>query len=324
MEPDVPVTWVVGASGLLGRHTYGLAQRRGHLVRRSAVPWKDSHEAVVDALCSGAEEMLNAAAYGRWNLVWVAGSGVVGSSPELLGDERAVYSAFLGALGDMVRSRGCGNGSLFLASSAGGVYAGSSGPPFRETTVARPLAPYGQTKLAMEKATAEFVDATGLPAMIGRISNLYGPGQDITKAQGLISQLAKAYLLHTPILLYVSLDTMRDYLYVGDCARVVVRAVELMRADQKATSPTVKILASGRSTTVAELLGVFQRLFRRRAPLVLGESPNRKFQVRDLRMRSEVWTDLDRLVSTPLLVGISSTVNDLASRVRAGDLPPNH
>ena len=93
-----------------------------------------------------------------------------------------------------------------------------------------------------------------------------------------------------------------------------------MRADVRHLRPTVKILASGRSTTVAELLGVFARVSRRRPPVVLGDSPSRKFQVRDLRLRSMVWTDLDRLVTTTLPVGIDATIKDIGSRVRAGEL----
>jgi UDP-glucose 4-epimerase len=252
----------------------------------------------------------------------VAGAAVVGSSAENLEQERRVYAAFLAELGDVIERTGRGDASLFLASSAGGVYAGSAGPPFTEATPVSPLAAYGETKLALEASTEAFVARTGVPALIGRISNLYGPGQDLAKTQGLISQLAKAYLLRTPIILYVSLDTMRDYLYVDDCARVVVRAVELIRDEQRGTPPTVKILASGRSTTIAELLGLFQRLFKRRAPLVLGDSPNRRWQVRDLRLRSEVWTDLDRFPRTPLPAGVGATVNDLAARLRAGELAP--
>lgn len=315
----MPVTWVVGASGLLGRSTSALAAHRRHDVVRSTIPWQDDCDTVVSALLDGAQQTIRHAGNDRCNLVWVAGAGVVGSSAEALAHELSVYQTFLGELEGLLARRPR-NASLFLASSAGGVYAGAVGPPFTEATVVSPLAAYGQTKLAMEASTRTFVEHTGMPAMIGRISNLYGPGQNIAKPQGLISQLAKAYLLRTPILLYVSLDTIRDYLYVGDCARMVVRAVELMRADMPSASPIVKILASGRPTTIAELLGIFQRLFKRRAPLVLGDSPNRKLQVRDLRMRSQVWTELDRFLSTPLPAGIGQTINDLSARQRSGEL----
>ena len=316
----MPVTWVVGASGLLGRSTVALARRRGHDVVHSAIPWQQDHDAVVAALLAGAERMLRQADGRRWNLIWVAGAGVVGSSAETLSKEGSVYQTFLSGLGALVSRRRGADASLFLASSAGGVYAGAAAPPFTEATVVSPLAAYGTTKLAMEASTQAFVESTGVPALIGRISNLYGPGQNLAKPQGLISQLAKAYLLRTPILLYVSLDTIRDYLYVGDCARMVVSAVESMSAQVPSTSPTVKILASGRPTTIAELLGIFRRLFKRRAPLVLGDSPNRRLQVRDLRLRSQVWTELDRFLSTPLPAGIGQTINDLSARQRSGQL----
>ena len=62
--------------------------------------------------------------------------------------------------------------------------------------------------------------------VIGRIANLYGPGQDPTKAQGLVSQLCRAHLERRPTSIYVSLDTARDYLFVDDAARLVLGATE--------------------------------------------------------------------------------------------------
>ena len=100
----------------------------------------------------------------------------------------------------------------------------------------------------------------------------------------------------------------------------MVRAIEEVPRTGAPSKPTVKILSSGRSTTIAELLGIFQRIFKRRPPLVLGDSPNRRFQVRDLRVRSQVWTELDCLASTTLSAGIGVTIADLASRMRSGEL----
>jgi hypothetical protein len=46
--------------------------------------------------------------------------------------------------------------------------------------------------------------------------------------------------------------------------------------------------------------------------VVLGASPNSRFQVRDLRMRSTAWPPLGPLVRTPLIVGMSSTISSLS------------
>jgi len=42
--------------------------------------------------------------------------------------------------------------------------------------------------------------------------------------------------------------------------------------------------------------------------------------VRDLRLRSRVWVDLDRLVRTPLVVGLRATAEGVAARHRAARL----
>ena len=55
--------------------------------------------------------------------------------------------------------------------------------------------------------------------MIGRFSNLYGPGQNLGKLQGLISRLALSAVTRQPINIFVPLDTIRDYVYVDDAAQ---------------------------------------------------------------------------------------------------------
>jgi len=62
-------------------------------------------------------------------------------------------------------------------------------------------------------------------ALIGRIANLYGPGQNISKPQGIISQICRSYLLGYPLSIYVSLDTLRDYIFAPDCAALVADAL---------------------------------------------------------------------------------------------------
>lgn len=84
------------------------------------------------------------------------------------------------------------SGVVFLASSVGGLYAGSPAPLFDEQTVPRPLSPYGRSKQAMEGVAGDWVARTGGRVLVGRISNLYGPGQDLDKPQGLITQLIRS------------------------------------------------------------------------------------------------------------------------------------
>jgi UDP-glucose 4-epimerase len=318
--PSPATTWVVGAGGLLGQHVHAASERA---FAGPVVPWHDPDRARV-VLRQGIHDLLARADGAGWNVAWCAGAGVVATDAASVGAERVTFRTFLEDLADQAdqASPGGSRGALFFASSAGAVYAGSDRPPFTEATAPQPRAPYGAAKLAMEGDVRAFAAAARTPAFIARIANLYGPGQNLAKAQGLVSHICRSHLSGQPLLLYVPLDTMRDYLYVRDCAAAVVAGLSGLRrirstAASTAEPPVVtKILASGHSTTVAGLLGESSRLFRRRPRVVLGSSPAAAGQVRDLRLRSTVWPELDHLARTPLPVGMAATAADVGRRLR--------
>jgi len=209
--------------------------------------------------------------------------------------------------------------SLFFASSAGAVYAGSATPPFTEEDQPSPLSPYGVAKLQAEARLAE-LKAVGVRVAVARIANLYGPGQDITKPQGLITQLCLASLLGLPVNIYVSLDTLRDYLHVDDAA---VRCVEFADAVAQGDPDAVtKIIASGRSISVGALIGEANRIFRRRVPVVLAASPFGRQQARDLRLRSVVYPELDQRWGRTIASGMGQIRGALATRLQLEGPPP--
>lgn len=83
--------------------------------------------------------------------------------------------------------------------------------------------------------------------MSARITNLYGPGQNLGKNQGLVSAIIKAQLTGEPLPLRAAPETTRDYIYARDCARMVVAAMEAVRSRTRGRDPYVcKIVASGR------------------------------------------------------------------------------
>jgi UDP-glucose 4-epimerase len=299
-------TLVVGSRGLLGRAV--LAELRRHRVdcRTVRVPWEDD-DAAVEALVSAADAVARGSA--TWRLVWCAGAGVIATPAEQLESEVGVLRSFLERIAEPPSA-------MFLASSAGGVYAGSpDGPPFTERSRPVPLAPYGHAKLATEQVAAALAER-GTRVVIGRIANLYGPGQDLTKPQGLVSQLCLTQLSRQPLGIYTSMDSLRDYVYVGDAAAIVVASLDRV-AECEPGRVVTKVIASGRALSIGALVGESQRVFRRR-PFVTSRAA--RAQVRDLRVRSVVWTDLDALASTPFVVGVRATAEDIAERMRTADL----
>src|SRR5207244_1238391 len=109
-----------------------------------------------------------------------------------------------------------GRGALFLASSAS-VYARSAGPPFDENSAPAPGSDYARARLEQERIVAVALDGR-LRHVVGRISTLYGTGQNVTKGQGLISAMCLQTIQRRPIRLFVPPDTLRDFLYADDAA----------------------------------------------------------------------------------------------------------
>jgi UDP-glucose 4-epimerase len=302
-----PAAWVVGGSGLLGSAVRRALDRAQLPVLTSSVPWNDQ-EAAVRALLEATDRLPD----GGWWTVWCAGSGVIASAPEEIEREVWVLREFLERW--QPRAGAPGSRAMFFASSAGGVYAGSANPPFTEATAPRPISPYGEAKLEAEEIFTTFAERTGIPLMVGRISNLYGPGQNLDKPQGLVSQLCKAHATGKPLSLYVPLDTMRDYIYTDDAAAMIVGGLRAVAAAGEGVH--LKLLVTGRSVTVNEVVGEVRRVTRHRPPIVTGQSPVARFQTPDLRMRSVAWPPLDGYALTPFGAGIGACLAAVTDSLR--------
>jgi UDP-glucose 4-epimerase len=314
-----PISWVIGAGGLLGSNVERALARRSSIWRpEGPIPWATS--AAHRRLEAAVSQFAAVVGERPWLVAWCAGTGVIAATPDALLEEEAALDVVLEALSRRL-PRGS-DGRAFVASSAGGIYAGSMDPPFTEETPIRPISPYGEMKVRLEKTIAEWASAHGWSAVIGRISNLYGPGQNLAKPQGLISHLCRAHLLRQPISIYVPLDTVRDYLYAQDCGELVADLLATVRLGSAVEDGCVrvKILASQRGVTIGAILGEFRRVFKHSIKVVHGASTATRFQARDLRFRSVAWSELDRRTFTPLPAGIRTTVNHLTRQLQAGSL----
>lgn len=302
---------VVGAGGLLGASLVRLLRDRGDDVRRARVRWSGP-EALAD-LRRAFDEIASAGE--PWRVYWCAGAGVTATPQEVLDAELDVLRSFTDVVAASASSSA---GTFFYASSAGALYAGASAPPFDELSPVAPLAPYGRSKVAAEEIVSRLT-GSGVRVVVGRISNIYGPGQNLAKPQGLISQLCLAHVTARPLGIYVSLDTLRDYLYVDDCADLVAALTDRGAALGPGAPAVVKILASGRAVSIAAILGELRRVYKRAPRVVLASSVHARAQARDLRFRSRVWPDLDLRPQRSLAAGISATGADIGRRWRLAD-----
>lgn len=284
--------WVIGR-GLLGR---AVERERGTSAAARTIRWGDPDASVID-LRTHATAL--ARREGPLEIYWCAGRGVTSTPREQLDLEVDVFRRALEVFADVLQGRDV---RVFLSSSVGGAYALAPYPPFTEETPVAPGSSYGVAKLAMEQELAAFARQTGWRTFVGRITNLYGPGQDMAKGQGLVSVITDSYVTGHPVSLYVSLDTLRDYIYEDDCARVIVAGMRRLSSEPAGSSIT-KIIGAMSAVSIGALLGEATRLRRQRSRITLGQG-RAGGQSSDLRVRSVVWPELDALVRTTLPEGL--------------------
>jgi UDP-glucose 4-epimerase len=247
---------------------------------------------------------------GQLAIVWSAGAGVIGTGESELRRETQLFATML----DSVATGA--DVSVLLASSAGGVYAASPDVPITERSEPMPLSEYGHNKLRQEALLHDWVERRGARGVVARLSTLYGPGQSLGKNQGLVSHLCRSVVTQQPISIFVSLDTLRDYLFVDDAAHLVVAAVE-RSFDEPPPSVVTKLIASAQSISIGGVLAEVQRVCPKPPRTVLGSSPNRAAHGSTLSFRSCVWTEIDRRMLTTLPAGIAATHRSIGRDIAA-------
>lgn len=298
-------TLVVG-SGLLG----GALRRvgAGAVVGLRGVPW----DSPVDATLHLRRELRVHAATKGWRIAWTAGAGVVGSDASSLRRETEYLAVAL----DEIARTATSPGRFFLASSAGGVHGAGSSQIITENTTPAPTSDYGRNKLLQESLVAAWATTTGHDALIGRISNLYGPGQKLRKQQGLITQALWRCLLALPIELAVPEETQRDYLFVDDAAARIIAWLQ----GPPAGGSTVKLLAAGKSVTISRLLHVVHATSGIQPRVIRRSNLASVLQPLHLRFRSKALTTLDHGRGRSIEVGVKQTWIDLVLQHARGEL----
>lgn len=243
-----------------------------------------------------------------WAVVWTAGAGVIGTTEQIFAAETATLQLLLDMVDTHVINTQSGPGLVFLSSSAGGIYGNCPDQSINEQSECRPISPYGANKQRQEELLNAWADDhPQVICRIGRISNLYGTGQNLSKPQGLISHISKCLIWQQPIHIYVPLDTIRDYVHVDDCSRQIVSCLNVwMGANSTPRGTRVKIFAAEEPTSVAQIVGAFSRLSSRRRPRVIcSPSELGLQQPRRLLFRSIVEPFVAALPKTTLQVGLN-------------------
>ena len=326
------LAWVIGRGGLLGSHVAAALAESHRVVEWTPTGgpfhWADRDRVDVRFAESIAGFLEAAGSHEAVAIFWCAGSGVVATPANEMAVETETWERFLARLGSELAQRPLLRRplSLVLASSAGGIYAGTRDAPLTEGSATLPLSPYGEAKLLQETALRRWTHTRPeVSTLVARIANLYGPGQRPDKPQGLISQMSRCLIHQRPLHIYVPFDTVRDFVFAEDAARALVRWSARLRREAESAGRSVhvlKICASERSATIASLVGLFRGLGKRRLRIVSGLHPLKGQHPQRQRFRSTVWSDEPRPDATSLLVGIHRVYRHQLALAQRGELPP--
>ena len=153
----------------------------------------------------------------------------------------------LGTINVLDAARAHGVGRVVNTSTGGGLYGDAELLPTPEDLPIRPLAPYGQGKLAAEGYCELYERLHGLSTVSLRYGNVYGPRQDMQGEAGVVAIFCNRVREGRRPLIFGDGHQTRDWVEVSD----VVRA-NLMAAESRVSGPFN--IGHGRETSVLDLL----------------------------------------------------------------------
>ena len=139
---------------------------------------------------------------------------------------------------------------IVYASSGGTVYGEPLQIPIPEHHPLAPKSAYGQSKLTIENYLSFYARTTPLEVSILRMSNPYGPQQNIYGAQGLLAVAMGCVLDGRALKVFGAGNSVRDYIYIDD-------VVEAMLAASNA-APCVLNISSGEGRSVNDVIAAVE------------------------------------------------------------------
>jgi nucleoside-diphosphate-sugar epimerase len=158
----------------------------------------------------------------------------------------------------------------FVFASSSSVYGLTRDLPMTETSLPRPVSPYGVSKLAAEHLSLLYHASYGLPAVALRFFTVYGTGQRPDMA---FHKFFKAMLEGRRIPVYGDGRQTRDFTFVDDIVEACLAALDGGRPGR------IYNIGGGHRVTLDRLFAVFERISGR--PVRVAREAAQRGDVRD-------------------------------------------
>ncbi len=221
---------VTGGAGFIGSHVVDAYCAAGHEV------------VVVDNLSTGKQEFVNGQA--RFIQADITDKEriqqiVREENPQLINHHAAhiqvgnsvrdpqfdAINNILGLLHIMEAAKEVSVQKIIMASTGGAMY-GNKPTPFTEEMKEEPLSPYGVSKRAGELYLNYYHEQYGIPHIVLRYSNVYGPRQNPHGESGVIAIFSEMIAEGKQPIINGDGTHTRDYVYIDDVVKANVAAVD--------------------------------------------------------------------------------------------------
>lgn len=270
---DAPIL-ITGGAGFIGSHVSDALLAKGHAVRilddlstgkRANLQLQHPRLQLIEGDVADAALVARAVA-GCKAVVHLAAVASVQASVE--DPVRTHQSNFIGTLNVCEAMRLNGIRRVVYASSAAVYGNNGEGQSITEDTPKAPLTPYAVDKLAGEQYLDFYRRQHGLDPVVFRFFNIFGPRQDPSSPySGVISIFAERATQGKSITVFGDGEQTRDFLYVGDLVRVILRALELDEVQEGAVN-----IGLNQATSLNQLLAALEQVVGSLPPVAYGSA----------------------------------------------------
>jgi UDP-glucose 4-epimerase len=303
---------VTGGAGFIGSHVVDALLANGHEV------------VVVDDLSTGRQQNLNTKA--RFYQVDIRSPELAGvfeqERPEVVDHHAAqidvrrsvadpLFDADVnirGTLNLLEMARTHGTRKVIYISTGGAVYGEPRYLPCDEDHPIDPICQYGVSKHVIEHYLHVYQHLYGLDYTVLRYPNVYGPRQNPYGEAGVVAIFIGRMLAGKPITINGTGEQERDFVYVADCARANVLALDK-------GSATIFNLSSNQSTSINMLFSALANIIDYSSKANMGPAkPGETFKIYLDGRRAQ--TGLGWSLTVALEQGLQQTVSYLRNYER--------